>query len=197
MKTPLKKAGAVLCVAFMCASLKAQTDYTADWLSHFSYTLDVDRFGGDPAVSIGITSPFLKLKRNERMANDFAFTFSATVGDVYGILPGTTKTTMYPYYIYRLGGIERKFLVENKIAVLWEFGGTLVAPNVQFSGQSLRWGGYTVGGAEFYFSSKAGFFMMMGTAYGQPCVADKLVGQPNYYVGNIGFIEVAGVNLFL
>jgi hypothetical protein len=169
----------------------------SDRLNHFSYGIMFNQYGGDNGVALDITSPYFDVSDNHNGEEFGAFRITAGVNDMYGVLPGGTNSTMFPYYVFHLGFIDRIFIIKQKIALLGDFGGTLILPNSQTSSQSTLWGGYILPGVEFYSSLRKAVFFEMGGTLNQSCIADKLMGEPHYYTNRVGFIMAVGGRLYL
>jgi len=197
----LKKIGAILFIVFLGLTVMAQKDsikkITPDRLNHFSLGLGFHQDAGNYGAAFDVTSPYIDLSDSTSRDIFCAFRFSCGVNEIYGLLPDETTTSVFRYNVFKLGVLEKKIIVKQKIALFGEVGGTLILPNTynKISSQSSQWGLYEVAGVEFYPSLHAGVFFEMGfdEAFNK-CIADKLVGGPYYYPN--GFALAVGYHRY-
>lgn len=172
-------------MAFSGLIVTAQTDslkkIIPNRLNNFSYGVNFNQYGGDFGLGIDITSSYIDGGDNSEGEESGALRLTAGENLISGVLAGETNTSSFGYSVIRLGVVDRKFIVSKKIALIFEEGGTLILPSSRMTGQSTRWGGYIIPSVEFYSSKCTSIIFQMGAAVGQACIADKLVGEPNYY----------------
>jgi hypothetical protein len=183
-----KKILAIVYVAFSSVTMMAQNDstkkITSDKLNHFSYGVNFNQCGGDFGMGIDITSFYFDGGDNDDGDDFGAFRLTAGENFISGVLTGETNISAFGYSVIRLGIVDRKFIISKKIAVIYEEGGTLVLPSSKISSQSNRLGLYLLPSVEFYSSKCTSIIFQMGADVGQACIADKLVGEPNYFTTN-------------
>lgn len=204
----LKKIVTILFIALVSIALKAQTDtikkIVPDKLNHFSVGVNFDQYGGNDGSAFDITSPYFDISDNHDGSTFGAFRLTAGADVISGTLPGETNVSVFRYYVFNLGAMEKKVMVKQRIALFVDVGGTLILSNNQFTSQSTRWGVCILPGIEFYPSLHTGVFFEMGFADTfENYVADKLVGEPYYYInyytpGNgFGFMVSVGYHIYI
>lgn len=99
-----------------------------------------------------------------------------------------TETTWSPYQNFQLGLRSRSEIFENKIFIYGEGGVVTILPNSDFSGKSVKFGGYGVFGFEFKPISNFAYYIELG-GVGTGATANNVANNPIYSNGflmNVG-----------
>jgi hypothetical protein len=198
----LKRLCAIFYITLINLSVHAQKDSLKkkilhDNLNHVGIGAAFNEFGGNDGAALDITSPYFDMSDSNTGVSFMAFKFTFNENAVSGILPGQTSPSAYRYKVLNLGVVEKKIIVKQAVALFWDFGGTLILPNIQFTSQSNRWGIYELAGVEFYPSLYTGVSFEMGFTETGKLIADKLEGEPYYYINNYFNDSKAGESFLL
>lgn len=103
--------------------------------------------------------------------------------------PENNTTSWSPYGNIQLGIRSRHAIIEDKIFIYGEGGGTLLLPNSDFSSYNTVKGGYGLFGFEFKANPTFGYFIELG-GMGTGAKADRLPSKPIYsngFTSTVGF----------